>query len=218
MPGGGWAMRGSEVLIVDGDEKWRDLVEAALTRAGIETVSVGTGANALAAAREARPAVVLLEVALPDIDGYEVCFELRQAFGDSLPILFTTTDRLDAHDRVAALLIGGDDYVVRPLNPSELVARVRRHLVRGAPPRASERDKSRSAGFGLTPRELQVLQRLAIGATPVEIARELGIRPRTVASHLQRALAKMRVHSRVQAVALAHASGLLGSAAELLTA
>jgi DNA-binding NarL/FixJ family response regulator len=205
-------------LVVDGDAKWRARVEAALIRAGIETVGVGTGTEGLALARETRPAAVLLEVALSDVDGYEVCFDLRRAFGDALPILFTTTDRLDAHDRVAALLIGGDDYIVRPFNPSELVARVRRHLARGAAMGESATETSGPEAFGLTPRELEVLRRLAIGATPVEIARELGIRPKTVASHLQRALAKMHVHSRVQAVALAHASGLLGAPAERLTA
>jgi DNA-binding NarL/FixJ family response regulator len=211
-------VRGSWVLVVDGDAKWRARVEAALIRAGIETVGVGTGTEGLTVARETRPAAVLLEVALSDVDGYEVCFELRRAFGDTLPILFTTTDRLDAHDRVAALLIGGDDYIVRPFNPSELVARLRRHLARGAAIGESAAEKSGPDAFGLTPRELEVLQRLAIGATPVEIARELGIRPKTVASHLQRVLAKMQVHSRVQAVALAHASGLLAAPAERMTA
>jgi DNA-binding NarL/FixJ family response regulator len=198
------------VLVVDGDDAWRSFVAALLTRAGFKTVDVSSGADGLALARRERPALVLLEVALPDIDGYEVCCELRDAFGDTLPIVLTSSNRTDPHDRVAGLLLGGDDYVVKPCDPAELLARVRRHFARTGVERSAPISEPKStASFGLTKRELQVLGRLATGLTPAEIARELWISPKTVASHLQRVLAKMRVHSRIHAIALAHEHGLI---------
>jgi DNA-binding NarL/FixJ family response regulator len=122
----------------------------------------------------------------------------------------TSADRTDPHDLVAGLLVGGDDYVVKSRDPAELLARVRRHFARAGVGRArSIPARTSSDSFGLTRRELEVLRRLAAGLAPPEIARELVISPKTVASHLQRVLVKMRVHSRIQAIALAHEHGLI---------
>jgi DNA-binding NarL/FixJ family response regulator len=204
------------VLVVDGDDAWRSFAAALLARAGFKTVGAGSAADALALARRERPGLVLLEVALPDMDGYEVCCELRDAFGDGLPIVLTSATRTDPHDRVAGLLVGGDDYVVKPCDPAELLARVRRHFARmgvGRPAPMAEAEAVNS--FALTKRELQVLGRLATGLPPAAIARELWISPKTVASHLQRVLAKMQVHSRIQAIALAQEHGLIGPRGEV---
>jgi DNA-binding NarL/FixJ family response regulator len=203
-------MDGVYVLVVDGGDAWRSSAVELLARAGFNAVGAASGADGLALARRERPALVVLEVALPDVDGYEVCCELRDAFGDALPIILTSADRTDPHDRVAGLLVGGDDYIVKPCDPAELLARVRRHFARtggGRPPPTSEIEPTDS--FGLSKRELEVLERLAAGLAPDEIARELVISPKTVASHLQRVLVKMRVHSRIQAIALAHEHNLI---------
>jgi DNA-binding NarL/FixJ family response regulator len=194
------------ILVVDADDSWRSFAAGLFARAGFVAVGAGSGAHGLLLAQRERPALVLLEVALPDVDGYEVCCELRDAFGDALPIVFTSVDRIDSHELVAGLLVGGDDYVLKSCGPAELLARVRRHFARASVGRAVEPTSSDS--FGLTKRELEVLRRLAAGLAPPEIARELVISPKTVASHLQRVLAKMRVHSRIQAIALAHKHGL----------
>ncbi len=203
------------VLVVDGDDAWRSRTAGLLARAGFEAVGVPTGADALAAARRARPALVLLELALPDVDGYEVCRELRDELGDDLPVVTLSTDRTQPHDRIAALLIGADDVLAKPCDPGELLARVRRLTSRstgvghdgagaGRRPRAAA-----AGGFGLTLRELDVLRLLADGLTQQEIASRLVISPKTVSSHIQRILAKLGVHSRAQAVALAHREGLV---------
>jgi DNA-binding NarL/FixJ family response regulator len=198
------------VHVDDGDDAWRSFAAALLARAGFKTVGAASGADGLALAQRERPALVLLEVSLPDVDGYEVCCELRAAFGDALPIVLTSANRTDPHDRVAGLLLGGDDYVVKPCDPAELLARVRRHLARAGVRRPTSISKAESSdSFGLTKRELQVLGRLATGRSPTEIAHELVISPKTVASHLQRVLSKMRVHSRIQAIARAHEHGLI---------
>jgi DNA-binding NarL/FixJ family response regulator len=207
------------VLVVDVDDAWRSHVASLLLRAGLATVGASSGADALACARQQRPDVVLLDVALPDIDGYVVCRELRESFGEALPIVLLSADRNDVHDRTAALLIGADDYLKKPVDPAELFARVRRHLTRARGASAHPNGAGRTAGMtdqtgvtdkhGLTRRELDVLRLLAGGHQQQEIASRLFISPKTVSSHIQRILGKLGVHSRAQAVALAHREGLV---------
>ena len=146
---------------------------------------------------------MLLDVNLPDMSGYTVCRELRAEHGESLPIVFLSGYRTESMDRAAGLLIGGDDYVVKPPDLDELLARVRRLLER------TQERSTASGGFGLTRRELEVLQLLGSGSRAPEIAAELGISPKTVSSHLQSIFRKLNVHSRAQAVARAYEHGLV---------
>ena len=191
-----------KVLVVDDDENLRELVTTLLERAGYPTLGFESGEEILAFPM-GRPALVILDVRLPGLSGYEVCRELKDLFGSSLPVLLVSAVRIEAFDRAAGLLIGADDYMVKPLDPDELIARVRRHL---APrPRGTEAD----AGVELlTPRELEVLRLLADGMGQSEIAERLVISPKTVATHIQHILTKLGVHSRAQAVAAAHRHGL----------
>jgi DNA-binding NarL/FixJ family response regulator len=205
---------GEYVLVVDGDTASCDLVAARLQDAGIAARTAPTGAEALASARSERPALVLLEVSLPDIGGFELCHELRDEFGEGLPIIFLSGSRTEPLDRAAGLLIGGDDYIVKPADPSELLARVRRPLVRAGGSKAARRSATSPS---LSPREQQVLELLAEGALPGQIAVELAISPKTVASHIQRVLSKLNVHSRAQAVAVAYRDGLIEHASHLPT-
>src|SRR5947209_1478217 len=118
------------ILVVDDDPASRELVTCLLEGIGYPTVEAETGESALVAAGEQRPELVLLDVRLPGISGYEVCRQLRQRFGEQLPIMFVSGDRTESHDRVAGLMIGADDYISKPFVPDELVARVQRLLVR----------------------------------------------------------------------------------------
>jgi DNA-binding NarL/FixJ family response regulator len=164
----------------------------------------------VAAAWVEEPALVILEVALPDAGGYEVCRELRDAFGDELPIIFVSGTKTDVLDRAAGLLIGADDYVTKPFDHEELIARVRRLLERTGRMRTSLTQDGHARV--LTPRELQVLRLLAEGVSAVDIATELVITPKTVSNHIQHILGKLGVHTRAQAVALAFELGLVGPA------
>src|SRR5512133_1403309 len=119
------------IFVVDDDGRSRTLVSRVLKRVGFRTYEAETGEEALAAAKRERPALVILEVLLPGVAGYEVCRELKDAFGEALPIVFVSGSRTEPGDRVAGLLVGGDDYLVKPFDPDELLARVRRLL----PPR-----------------------------------------------------------------------------------
>jgi DNA-binding NarL/FixJ family response regulator len=195
------------ILVVDRNTGTRSQVARLLERVGYETQQARNGREALEAARQVQPALVLLEVNLAEVSGYEVCRELRNRFGDDIAIIFLSGDRTEPYDRVAGLLLGADDYIVKPFDEGELLARVRSSLRRSAvrPNNGSQGDP---AAEKLTSREHEVLKLLASGLTQAEIASELFISPKTVAGHIQRVLKKLGVHSRAQAVAFAHEQGL----------
>jgi two-component system nitrate/nitrite response regulator NarL len=195
----------SFILVVDRDPEAGQEIADLLGGVGLETRTATSGEDALAVAGERRPQAVLLDVRLPGVCGYEVLRELRHRYGERLPIMFVSGERIEPCDRVAGLLLGADDYVVKPFAPDELIARVRRLLVRSAS------DEPGALRTKLTRREQEVLQLLASGLTQPEIATELVISSSTVASHIEHILEKLGVHSRAQAVALALRSGLVGA-------
>jgi two-component system, NarL family, nitrate/nitrite response regulator NarL len=200
-------MSPGQILVVDDDVAFRAFLVTLLERAGFEAEQAGSCEEALAAARRSRPRLVLLEVCLPDCSGLEICRELRDLYGDELPIIFLSGARMEPFDRAAGLLVGGDDYLLKPCHPDELLARIRRCLDRVDA--ASRADPAKRGGLPLTPRELQILRLLAEGNGSEAIAERLVISPKTVASHLQRVMAKLGVHSRVHAVARAYQLGLI---------
>ena len=110
------------ILIVEDEAAIADSIAFALEREGFAPRHVTLGEQALSLAREAAPALVILDVGLPDISGLDVCRRLRQ-FSDA-PVIFLTA-RSDEIDRIVGLEIGADDYVTKPFSPRELVARVR---------------------------------------------------------------------------------------------
>jgi DNA-binding NarL/FixJ family response regulator len=191
-----------EILVVDDDACCRALIVDTLRGAGFATVEAGSGEEALTRMSEPR-ALVVLDVNLPGISGYETCRRLRDDHGANLPIVFVSGERTESYDRVAGLLIGADDYIVKPFAPDELVVRVRR-LIQRAPRAARGPLTSR-----LTRRELDVLSLLAEGSGQDEIAVALFISPKTVATHIEHILTKLGVNSRAQAVAVAYRERLL---------
>src|SRR5919198_2846036 len=179
---------GATVLVVDDDDGHRELISTVLGRAGFSIVDAATGEQAMAAARRHRPRVVVLDIRMPDLSGYEVCRRLRDEFGDTVSILFLSGARTEGFDRAAGLLVGADDYLVKPFSPDELLARVRIRLPRGV--------EESSLASDLTKRELEVLRLLSDGLSQKEIARSLVISSKTVAAHIQHILSKLGVHSR----------------------
>ncbi|HEX2195290.1 MAG TPA: response regulator transcription factor [Actinomycetota bacterium] len=114
------------VLVVDDERNITDLVAMALRYEGFDVTVAQSGRDALEAARTTPPRLMVLDVMLPDVDGFEVARRLKQA-GHQVPILFLTA-RDATEDKVRGLTIGGDDYVTKPFSLEELVARV--HAVR----------------------------------------------------------------------------------------
>jgi two-component system, NarL family, nitrate/nitrite response regulator NarL len=195
------------ILIVDDDANYRAFVSSMFGRVGYGAREASSGEEALTSVRRERPSCVLLDVLLPGVTGYAVCRELRDEYGEALPIIFVTGERTEPGDRVAGLLLGADDYVVKPFDPDELLARVRRSIVRSDLTERRNGDQHRRV-FGLTDRERDIVMRLADGMGQKAIAAELVISPKTVATHIQRILGKLGVHSRAEAVAVAHREGL----------
>jgi len=118
----------ARVLVVDDEDSITDLVATALRYVGFEVATAATGRQALERATNFRPELVVLDVMLPDLDGFEVVRRLRSD-GVRVPVVFLTA-RDATEDKVAGLTIGGDDYVTKPFSLEELVARVRAVLRR----------------------------------------------------------------------------------------
>jgi DNA-binding response OmpR family regulator len=126
------------VLVVEDERPIADLVRMYLSRDGFGVHVEQDGSAGLAAARRLRPVACVLDIALPGMDGTEVCRRLRES-GDWTPVIFLTA-RDDEVDRVVGLELGADDYVTKPFSPRELVARLRAVLRRSAgPPGEGER-------------------------------------------------------------------------------
>jgi two-component system OmpR family response regulator len=120
------------VLVVEDERPIADLVRMYLTRDGFGVHVEHDGAAGLAAARRMRPVACVLDIALPGMEGTEICRKLRED-GDWTPVVFLTA-RDDEVDRILGLELGGDDYMTKPFSPRELVARVRALLRRAAGP------------------------------------------------------------------------------------
>jgi DNA-binding NarL/FixJ family response regulator len=193
------------VVIADQDEQARAQVVPPLQRAGYETVEVSTGIDALDAARADNVGLLMLEVELPDMTGYEICHLLRET-GDEVPIFLQSATRTDRVDRVAGLLLGADAFVVKPYDANEVVARLHRPVSRRA---ARGRIAPVDAVPHLTRRENEVLRLLARGRAQKEIAQELSISSKTVGTHIQNLLGKTGVHSRAEVVARAYVLGIV---------
>ena len=120
-------MAKGQVLIVDDEPGILRLISMYLEREGFETISARTGTEALEIVGRSSPALVVLDIMLPDIDGWEVCREIRR--DSDVPIIMLTAREGD-EDKIVGLEIGADDYVTKPFVPRELVARVKAILRR----------------------------------------------------------------------------------------
>ncbi len=120
-------MASPHILVVDDEPSIREVVALYLQREGFSVDAVSDGPSALARASARRPDLVVLDLMLPALDGFEVCRRLREA--GPVPVIMLTAKGAEA-DRVSGLETGADDYVVKPFSPRELVARVRAVLRR----------------------------------------------------------------------------------------
>jgi two-component system, OmpR family, response regulator len=121
-------MAGERLLLVDDEDNLRSMLEAALRHSGFEVHSADSGRTALEAVGSIEPDLVVLDVMLPDLDGFEVCRRWRQE-GRRTPVVFLTA-RDGTEDKVRGLTTGGDDYLVKPFSLEELVARIQAVLRR----------------------------------------------------------------------------------------
>ena len=171
------------ILVVDDDAHIREVICVALKKVGMLAFEARDGSEALSRFALEQPSLIILDVGMPELDGLDVCRQVRKT--SDVPILFLSA-RDDEIDRVLGLEIGGDDYVTKPFSPRELVARInvilRRTALRAAETGQDVRPMSRG---GLTIEPTQHLAQfngtsLALTALEFEILKTLLMRPGTV--------------------------------------
>ncbi len=118
-----------KVIIIEDDNQIRELLPRYFAREGIEAIAAASGYEGLDAIYEGKPDIALLDVNLPDIDGWSVLRRIRQSDSSDLPVIMVT-GRGDLSDRLLGLELGADDYIVKPFEPMEVIARVRAVLRR----------------------------------------------------------------------------------------
>lgn len=180
------AQQKTRILVVDDETSITDLVGMALRYEGFEPEVAHSGVQALSKAQSFRPKLIVLDVMLPDIDGFEVARRLR-ADRSTVPILFLTA-RDASSDKVRGLTIGGDDYVTKPFSVEELVARIRAILRRSEGAKARETSVLRFADLELNEDTHEVLRDgRPIDLTPTEfkLLHYLMLNPRRVLSKSQ---------------------------------
>ncbi len=137
-----------KILVVDDDLDSVKLIGIMLQRQGYEIVAAQSGAQALVKAETENPDLVILDIMMPDMDGYEVCRRLRtNPATDSLPIIMFTAKTL-VGDKVAGFQAGADDYLTKPVHPAELASRVKAVLLRSARREPEEQVPMRAKVFG----------------------------------------------------------------------
>ena len=205
------------ILVVDHDDASRAAAAAVAVRLGRLVRAVEDAEAALEQLDAERPVLAIVEVELPGpVSGLELMRDLHAAHGDSLPVILVSAERTAPLDHVAGLLLGADDYVSKPFDDGELLARVRRSLSRAAELSVNGNGNgignshaTRNRQAILSPRELEILELLSQGLGQSDIAQSLVLSPKTVGTHIQHVLSKLGVHSRAQAVVEAYRLGLV---------
>ena len=174
------------VLVVDDEPNIAELLGMAMRYEGWQTTLAHTGSKAVAAAKEVKPDVVVLDMMLPDIDGMQVLKRLREHAPD-VPVLFLTA-RDAVLDRVAGLTAGGDDYVTKPFSLEEVVARLRALMRRSVPVKAASTSVLTVGDLSLDEDSHEVVragEEISLTATEFELLRYLMRNPRRVLSKAQ---------------------------------
>jgi two-component system, OmpR family, response regulator len=179
----GMAEKG-RVLVVDDEPNITDLVAMALRYEGFDVGVATNGRDALESARSTPPHLIVLDVMLPDLDGFEVAKQLKQS-GHRVPILFLTA-RDATEDKIRGLTIGGDDYVTKPFSLEELVARVHAVLRRTSPGEQESRIEFADLVMDLDTQEVWRADRsIELTATEFRLLRYLMLNPRRVLTRAQ---------------------------------
>jgi DNA-binding response OmpR family regulator len=173
------------VLVVDDDGAFREIATRILRDAGYRTVEAASGEEALEVAREHQPDLVVLDVRLRgSLSGHEVCRLIKRELELQPAVIFISGARTESFDRVGGLLVGADDYIVKPFAADELLARVR-GLIRRSTPAVP--------ALQLTTGELEVLRLVKDGRSHAEIARRLEVSRSAARRQIQDVFTKLGV-------------------------
>lgn len=157
-----------KILVVDDEALVRKVVEYHLTREGFKVFTANDGAGVLDVVNQYKPDLIILDILMPNLDGIEVCREIRKQ--SNIPVIFLTSKN-DSTDIVLGLGIGGDDYVVKPFKPKELIARVKAVLRRSSLRNTSTRSQNHKESIKYGDIEIDLLSRtVLVKGTKVELA------------------------------------------------
>lgn len=217
-----------KILVVDDDPRLREVVRIALENARFDVLTASDGTSALTHAAREKPNLIVLDIGLPHMDGFEVCKRIRAK--SDVPVLFLTAQD-DEVDRILGLELGGDDYVTKPFSPRELVARIRAILKRTEMPveskaltrgnlsldPASHRCEIDGNDVNLTATEFALLHRLMRLPAQIHTRGQIisdvwgdtsDVADRTLDSHLRNLRNKLAKHGCPNAIQTVHAVGI----------
>jgi DNA-binding response OmpR family regulator len=210
-----------KILIVDDDPTLRTVLTRHLEHQGFLVCQAESGQQALSVFESSQPDLVVSDVLMPDMDGFEFCRQLRATrTGQLVPFIFLSSCD-DTCDRIQGHQIGGDDYVVKPFDPRELIAKIDAQLERSRRVHAEmirliqqsgAAATSAASGYNgedlpLTPAEEKVFWQVIQGFTNKQIGQRLLISPRTVQTHLSSILNKLNLENRSQLIRYAFERG-----------
>jgi DNA-binding response OmpR family regulator len=198
------------ILVVEDTPSYAEALERTLALEGHEVILARRAQEALVRARAESPDLVVLDLGLPDRDGYHVLRELRSR-GFDAPVLILSARSLEA-DKVEGFRLGADDYVTKPFGALELLARISallRRARRGAPAPPPNAVRILSDGelhdrYGLTDRQIAVARLVAEGCTNAEVASRLGLSFYTARNHAEQVMLKLGVSNRSSVAPLLH--------------
>ena len=224
-----------KILVVDDDKILRTVLQHTLEQEGYQVTIVSSGSEAMKVFDSDTPDIVISDVSMPEMDGFEFCRRLRsRPSGQLVPFIFLSA-RGDLEDRVQGHSIGADDYLVKPFEIKELLAKIEALIEKsrrihseivniigqfasGSQPKTSEEKSSVDARqlleqpytpepLPLTPAEERVFWEVIQGFTNKQISERLFISPRTVQTHLSNILNKLNLDNRTQLVRFAFEKG-----------
>lgn len=193
-----------KVLVVDDEPQIRSLLELYLAENDYDVLTAGDGQSALEAVDRNAPDAVVLDVMLPDMDGLEVCRLIRKK--RDIPIIYVSSLQ-QSETIIEGLELGGDDYVTKPFDPNELVARLNAVLRRASGREWGKRGPT--VYEQLTERERLILQLIEKGFNNKEIAEQLNLTEGTVKVYNHTIFQKLQVKNRTQAIVRAKEERLI---------
>ncbi|MGK7920655.1 MAG: response regulator transcription factor [Trichodesmium sp.] len=207
-----------KILIVDDEDSLRTLLKRHLEFQGYEVKDANSGLDALSILEQEEPDLIVSDIMMPEMDGLEFCQRLRATnLGQLVPFIFLSS-KGELEDRIVGLSMGADDYINKPFEMRELVAKIEAQLERSRRiylqiKRLNEEFVATTKSEGspeplpLTPAEERVFWEVAQGLTNKQISDRLFISPRTVQTHLSKIMRKLNLENRSQLVRYAFENG-----------
>ncbi|PZO18172.1 MAG: DNA-binding response regulator [Leptolyngbya foveolarum] len=206
-----------KILIVDDDNTLRTALTRHLKDRGFVVHNAASGIEEFASFIENAPDLIVSDVVMPEMNGFELCVKVREAELGQLVPFFFLSGRCDLEDRIQGHSIGADDYLVKPFHPRELIAKIEAQLARANRihseiERALQQLKPADhpqpqVPLPLTPAEEKVFWEVVQGFTNKKISDRLFISPRTVQTHLSNILSKLSLENRSQLIRYAFENG-----------